>query len=431
MLRVLLSAMMLPLAAWLASLLLLEQGSGFFFWVHQLLIVTGMLALVLMAGIMLLALRLPAVERALGGLDKSYRLHKYGGIAAGILLGLHWLLQQSKHWAVDLGWVTVGSRGPHGSGFSIRSLAESVGEWAFYALLALILISLLQQISYRRFRLVHKAAGVIFLAGAFHSVVLLPAGWLFSPAGVITMIAAIVGGIAALFSLSGRIGTRRRQHGVITRITPLGNDTLEVAIQLAQGWSGYRAGQFAFVTFDPSEGAHPFTVVRYQPEEQLLTFAIKALGDYTGKLAGSLHSQQQVEVEGPYGRFNRPEDGSHQVWIGAGIGITPFVAWLESLAHTTSPTANVDLYYCVRHREQAVYAPRLQALQEKVPGVRLHLLADDEQCRLHASELVKQTTPSPEIWFCGPSGFAKTLQQGLRQLGLPSQRFHRELFELR
>ncbi|MFP3836024.1 ferric reductase-like transmembrane domain-containing protein, partial [Chryseobacterium sp. SIMBA_028] len=52
---------------------------------------TGILAIGCMSAGMLLAMRPARVEPFLGGLDKTYRLHKWLGISALVLAIVHWL----------------------------------------------------------------------------------------------------------------------------------------------------------------------------------------------------------------------------------------------------------------------------------------------------------------------------------------------------
>jgi predicted ferric reductase len=63
---------------------------------------SGILAIGLIAFSMLTASRYEKVNTFLGGLDKSYRLHKWLGIAALLFSVLHWGIYMVPQWA--LGW---------------------------------------------------------------------------------------------------------------------------------------------------------------------------------------------------------------------------------------------------------------------------------------------------------------------------------------
>src|SRR5450759_570184 len=130
---------------------------------------------------MLLALRSVALEPYVGGLDKSYRLHKWLGVAGLVMAVAHWLWIQSPSWLAAVGWMApVPRRGaPPGTaeGFSLaRTLqgpALSVGQWCFYATVILVVLALLKWFPYRYFLKTHRLLAVVFLILVFHSVVLL------------------------------------------------------------------------------------------------------------------------------------------------------------------------------------------------------------------------------------------------------------------
>lgn len=68
------------------------------------------------------------------------------------------------------------------------------------------------------------------------------------------------------------------------------------------------------------------------------------LGDYTGGLASRLKVGDAVKVEGPWGRFDFSGDAPRQVWIGGGVGVTPFIARMQHLGH--SPDGRpVDFFF--------------------------------------------------------------------------------------
>ncbi len=63
-----------------------------------------------------------------------------------------------------------------------------------------------------------------------------------------------------------------------------------------------------------------------------IMFITKALGDYTDFLPERSQVGHKVTVEGPYGGFTFDDGAKRQIWIGGGIGITPFIARMKQLA---------------------------------------------------------------------------------------------------
>ena len=226
------------------------------------------------------------------------------------------------------------------------------------------------------------------------------------------------------------MGGNGEARGRIVAIEHPSSDVTTVRCQLEHGWRGHQAGQFAFVTFEDREGAHPFTIASADHGDNTVNFQIKALGDYTGALAQRLHPGQTVRVEGPYGRFDlqRRNTQARQIWIAGGIGVTPFLAWLESLQAQPDQAPAAELHYCTRDQDGDAFVPRLQALCATLPGIALHIHGARQGNTLKATAL--QGAGKAEIWFCGPSGLADALRAGLRALGA-RPRFHQEAFEMR
>ncbi|MNN33183.1 Benzoate 1,2-dioxygenase electron transfer component [compost metagenome] len=264
--------------------------------------------------------------------------------------------------------------------------------------------------------------------------VLAPAAYWAQPVGWLVALCAAVGSVCALLSLSGRIGRRRTYKGVVSAIERPGERMLEVTCRLeGQGWS-HRAGQFAFLQCERLEGPHPFTISSADRGTGEVRFSIKALGDYTQRLQGSLRVGDPVQVEGPYGRFDFRRGGGRQVWIAGGIGVTPFLAWLESLEKSPGEAPEIELHYCVRSPSDAVYAGRLRELCEGLPSVRLLVHYSEKEGRLRADDLqlsVDAMGVWPSVWFCGPQGLAEPIKRGLKRRGMPPGNFHQEAFQMR
>ncbi len=399
---------------------------------QQLLALSGFLSIALMSLVMLLATRPAWLESPLGGMDRVYRTHKWAGILAVGFAALHWLIEMSS----DILKALIGRAGrvpkQQFSGFLevLRDFSKDMGEWAIYAVLAMLVITLWKKFPYRTWRVLHKAMPVLYLMLALHAALLAPISYWREPTGALLAVLLAVGVYGAIRSLLGNIGRSRETTGCVVAVEQPSSDVTTVRCQLERGWRGHQAGQFAFVTFEDREGAHPFTIASADHGDAIVTFQIKALGDYTGALAQRLHPGQAVRVEGPYGRFDLRRRNPHarQIWIAGGIGVTPFLAWLESLqAHPeNAPTA--EMHYCTRDRDGDSFVPRLQTLCARLPGVQLHIHSARQGAALGAAAL--RGTQKTEIWFCGPSGLADSLRSGLHALGA-QPRFHQETFELR
>ena len=75
---------------------------------------SGILGMGCMSAAMILALRPRWLEARLGGLDKTYRLHKWLGIGGLTISVLHWWWAQGTKWMVGWGWLTRPARRPAG-----------------------------------------------------------------------------------------------------------------------------------------------------------------------------------------------------------------------------------------------------------------------------------------------------------------------------
>lgn len=430
---------LIPIGLWAAFVLpdlMAGEQNGPWFWRRNLILLSGIVALWWMSAGMLLATRAPWLENRFGGLDRLYRLHKNIGIGAGILVFAHWMLEWLPKNLAQAGWI-AGPNRPRGPRVAEPwvDLAKDVGEWAGYILLALVVVALIRRFPYRYFRLVHKAFGLIFLAGVFHGLMLLPGAFWQTPLAWLTVAVAAAGVVPALLSLSNRIG-RKRQHGAtIEAIHQADGQTLEIVCRPDNSWPGHRAGQFLLADFAVArEGAHPFTIASaWDSQDGTLTLDIKALGHLTKQLPALLGTGQRITLEGPYGHFdfsgNQAVDRSngHQIWVAGGVGITPFLARLQHLA-SFGARADVDLFYSTTGTGD--FPEQLDALCQRT-GVRLHRRLSDRDGPFAAADITACQQGGTSVWFCGPRNWGEMLARQFRTVGLPQESFHQEAFEFR
>jgi predicted ferric reductase len=282
---------------------------------------------------------------------------------------------------------------------------------------------------------------LVYLMMAFHAVMLAPLGYWQQPAGALLAICVAAGTVASVWSLAGRVGCGRTVSGVLTAVATPASDITAVSCTLGAGWPGHRAGQFAFVRFDGrdgiggGEGAHPYTIASADHGDLRVEFRIKALGDFTTGLADRIAVGQTVQVEGPYGRFvaDRHDPAARQVWIGGGIGITPFLAWLDAFRSGARMPIDAELHYCTADRDADPIAAQLQSLCADLPGLQLRIHGARQGERLSAGMLIDASDPArqTEFWFCGPAGLAAALRSGLQREARGGWRWHQEAFALR
>ncbi|MDT3670361.1 MAG: ferric reductase-like transmembrane domain-containing protein [Aromatoleum sp.] len=414
-------------------------GSASLPWLirEQALYLSGVLGIGLMSLAMALATRPTALERALGGMDRIFHLHKWAGILAAVFAALHWLIEMSD----DLLESVFGEAGQvpeaHFGALleNLRDAGEELGEFAIYFVLGMVILSLWKRFPYKFWRHLHRAMPVLYLLLAFHAAVLAPPEYWNKAVGWLMAALLAAGTAASILALTGRIGRDRRARGVVASVSSPAPDITEVTCRLDAGWNGHRAGQFAFVGFDRFEGAHPFTIASADRGDQTVTFQIKALGDYTRRLATRIAVGQPVTVEGPYGRFllERHNRNARQIWIAGGIGITPFLSWLDALHAAPDSAPQVELHYSTRNASRDPFVERLQRLCGRLPMVQLHIHDASLGATLTSEQLAASQPKGgrTEVWFCGPRQFGDQLAAGLASIWGRRLRFRREVFEMR
>lgn len=404
---------------------------------QQALFLSGLWSICLMSLVMVLATRPGWLEKPLGGMDRMYRLHKWAGILAIVFAAGHWLLDLSG----GLLKTMIGSTGKppkfelSALAQAARPLAKDLGEWIIYAMLIMLVITLWKRFPYKFWRHVHRVMPPLYLGLIFHTAALAPPRYWTQPIGILLAICLTAGTVASVLAMIGFIGKRRKTHGSVVAVRRPAGDVTEVTCRLDHKWPGHRPGQFAFVTFDCAEGPHPFTIASAHRNDRTVSFMIKTLGDHTAQLADTLAAGQAVTVEGPYGYFDftRGDPQAKQVWIAGGIGITPFIAWLESLQDSAMRQYNADLHYFVRDADHDPFVKQLESLCAGLPGIRLNIHGHSARCTNASDNLFKADIPQGrlEVWFCGPSGLADKVRNHFKDQ-LPRRfTFHQEAFEIR
>jgi len=126
------------------------------------------------------------------------------------------------------------------------------------------------------------------------------------------------------------------------------------------------------------------------------------------------------KVGGPRNNFPLVETAATSIFVAGGIGITP----IRSMIHRAQAIGqDWRLHYAVRRRAEAVFAPELLAL-----GDRVTLHVDEEQGGklLDLSAAVGATADQAHLYCCGPAPMMAAFKEAAA--AVPADRVHLEYF---
>lgn len=199
-----------------------------------------------------------------------------------------------------------------------------------------------------------------------------------------------------------------------------------------------RAGQHLPIRLSDAGPMRTYTISS-APGDDHLRLSIKR----DGRVSTQMHAQLQVgdviQALGPRGQFTiDAAERRPAVLIGAGVGITPMVAFLRHIVtegfrrRSTRPTHVIQVAH---DAEVRAFAGELDALAARSNGaVRVHAVLSDGGAGAIKGpltlELLKGLLPfdDHEFYLCGPGGFMQAIYDGLRTLGVRDERIHAEAF---
>lgn len=236
-----------------------------------------------------------------------------------------------------------------------------------------------------------------------------------------------------------------RNSYIIDAIIPQrgGANTLQLKPKRGKAFK-FEAGQFAWITANASpfkDTEHPFTIASSAEITDLISFTIKELGDFTSTIK-DLKPGQEVYVDGPFGTFSyeRHPDAKGFIFIAGGIGITPMMSMLRTLADRQDKRPLV-LIYANKTWEGVTFREELDSLQSRLNLKVVHVLEQPPENwkgdkGYVTTEIIKWYLPDPiqsnefEIFICGPLPMMNAIEKILSTLGIPVDDFHSERFDL-
>lgn len=217
-------------------------------------------------------------------------------------------------------------------------------------------------------------------------------------------------------------------------------DTLTLAMQ-PDGHAGFRftPGQFGWLTVWGSPfkiTGHPFSFSSSAERDGgHVEMSIRNLGDFTRALK-DVEVGRRVYLDGPYGAFTIGAPTDMHVLVAGGIGITPMMSMIRTLADR-GDTRPLVLLYGSKDWESTSFREELAALQSRLDLTVVHVLSqphagwDGESGRIDAALFKRYLPPTyadHEYFICGPDPMMDAIETALRDLHVPASRYHSERY---
>ena len=385
--------------------------------------VIGSINIVLMACALFLSTRPKWAEAYFGGLDKMYVTHRRVATTAFLLIFLHVLTVP----ITLTGWV----------------LGNYLAVTAFIGIVSIVLVSLAPRIpvlnkltggTYEGWKSIKKFIGIFFIIAYVHALTIkhpldafVAINWV--------QIFFIIGAVSYLYTeIFGRFFKKYVPYTVEGLNHPNPSTTEVILHPKKDAIKKHNVGQFLFVRFPRHktlDESHPFTISS-APHEDVLRVTVKASGDFTRALLTDLQPGSDAIVDGPYGLFDYRSGGEKQIWIAGGIGLTPFLSFMRGMDGTLN--RDVDLYYTVRHKEEALFLDEIEAMARKNPRLKAHIRFSAVDGSLTIDEIVSDAggdIKDHHAFLCGPLPMVQAFEKKLGEAGMSAANIHYEEFNFR
>ena len=201
----------------------------------------------------------------------------------------------------------------------------------------------------------------------------------------------------------------------------------------------FRPGQFGWLTLWGSPfkiTGHPFSFSSSaEADDGRVEMTIRNLGDFTSAIP-KVPVGQRIYLDGPYGAFTIGNPADMHVLIAGGIGITPMVSMIRTLADRGDQRP-VILLYGVKDWDSIIFREELDAIKSRLNLSVFYVIATPpdgwtgETGHINA-DVLRRHLPPPfaqhEYFICGPGVMMDGIEKALGELHVPLSKYHSERY---
>ena len=199
----------------------------------------------------------------------------------------------------------------------------------------------------------------------------------------------------------------------------------------------YKPGQYVILEIDVEDlegNTRPLSIAS-SPTEGFILLSTKIRDTPFKQKLVTLKPGDKVKVKGPMGMFTLKEDAKEIVFLGGGIGITPFRDMIKYAADRKL-AIKLTLLYSNKTAADIVYKDEWEAFQKQNPNLKVvHTITDDaswhgRKGRINEA-MIKEFCSDVNtaiFYICGPPGMVTGLYELLKTMNIPQSNIKIEKF---
>src|SRR3989338_1765237 len=208
-------------------------------------------------------------------------------------------------------------------------------------------------------------------------------------------------------------------------------DVKSIRIEKPAGFE-FKPGQYMRVELDvddPENGNTRPLSIASSPTEDFMMFSTKISQSLFKQKFSSVGIGDKIKIKGPMGIFTLKEDVKKIIFLGGGIGITPFRGMIKYASDKKLPI-EIILIYSNRTPNDIVYRIEWPLLERENPNLKVVNTVTDSAIGWEGrtgridEEIIKEFCDDFEntiFYICGPPGMVNGMQELLKAINVPQQ----------
>ncbi len=200
----------------------------------------------------------------------------------------------------------------------------------------------------------------------------------------------------------------------------------------------YKAGQFMFITIKSGkeEMKKHFTISSSPTEGDYIEFTKKLTGHEFSNALDALKAGDRAKIDVPYGNFTFEGEFEKIGMLSGGIGITP----LRSICKYCTDMrlfADIILLYSSHSESDIIFREEFEEMQERNKNLKVVFTVSEPgeswmglRGRINARMIERNIPDYVErvFYICGPPAMVESMENQLKELGVPEKQIKKEIF---